>query len=252
MLKIEDFIINNEHESKVNYRLYKNNPRKTALPKKKLKNSIFKKNQACFSSLKLLVESKDVNTIISNFSYKQIGKKKATQWIKIAKKEGFLPKYINITQTIEKQKLSFSLKRHTNNEWYVFLSIVRFLHSEPNTVLNAIVMIDKGVDFFTALICGAKFNFDNSNHHFVPSDWCSGYMADSKILVEKKYIPFKQVVALKQFIANMSTMKIKHKHFTGFTCNKHMENIYNNIKCKETFKIKDVDSKKYKSKLASL
>ncbi len=242
MFKEKEFVTSLGHMHSVNFVLYsKNNKRKTAIPTvDEIENGKPKTftNQACYRNLVSGFKETNPDSIVAEFKPHKINKEKATKWLNLAKSNGYLPKYVNIKKTIAKGKLAFSLTRHTQNEWYIFLSIVRFLQAEPQLVLNALVLIDKGVSFDRALIVASKMKLDNSNHHFIPSSWCYLYL-DTIEGVLNRNISENQVVSLRKFIDTMPTIKAKTKYFTGFDCNDTIEKISKKIKTEDTFKIID-------------
>lgn len=246
MFTEDDFVTDLGHNHSVEFCLYiRDNKRKTALPSSKELKKVWSKDykkQICYRELVSGFKKHSANSIVSVFKHCKISKDKATQWLTLAKNNGYLPKYINIKSTIKEGKLAFNLNKHTQNEWYVFLSITRFLQAEPQVVLNALVMLNKGLNFDTALLIASKMQLDNSNHHFIPGNWCHSYLTTVKSVLEED-IPTAQVTALRVFIDNMHNMQTKYKHFTGFTCNDHIENIFNkstkNVKKLPTFKLKE-------------
>jgi len=188
-------------------------------------------NKACFAALNLQRRKFPaltkmyfkIDTLSRDYAFR-IEKKMQVRWLSMSKKAGFLPNYANIKKIVSSKQFILDLAQHKNNEIYVFLSTIRFIAAEPVLVHNVVTLVDTyGLDYFTAMLFASKLVLDNSNHHYLPENWCQGYLditPISQIVIKPALIK-----AFKEFIQTMSTNKGAEGNFHGFTCNKTISSL---------------------------
>lgn len=144
-------------------------------------------NSACFASLNYELykkwKDKKYNRIyfhlgnhIEDCGAFNITRGHCETWINACKAAGLLPAYVSAAKVLRRKAIVLSLVDHTWNQVYIYLSTYRFLHDEPGCVGSALTLMEKGMHVLPALILSSRVSMGNSNHHFLPSKDCSGYM----------------------------------------------------------------------------
>lgn len=175
------------------------------------------------------------------------------RWLFMSRANGCLPSYINIKKATEVNRAVIDLKKHVNNEIYVYATTLRMPHFCPNNVLNHITLVDKyGLDYYTAMIISFKLEMHNANHHFLPSSYGAYPMVSS--IDNIKAINFNHVLALITFIKNIkktSAFNTPGVCWHGFNCNNTIAKIEKDFKKKEKLvEFKDIFGEAYKKEIA--
>ena len=104
----------------------------------------------------------------------EITSKEKKQWIKLAQKHGFLPKYIR-QFWVSKGEYVVNLddKNMCPSLLYSYLSVIRCIRDEPAFVKSILIMTNQGVNYYLAFTLASSIYITNSGHHIV--DISKGY-----------------------------------------------------------------------------
>ncbi len=136
------------------------------------------------------------------------------KYLMLCKKHKMLPNYIAVTKVIKHSRLHLVLGRHTRNQLYIYLTVVRQLQDEPNFVYKVMELVKDGVDFFAAYTVACQLGMSNMNHHFIPREDNTSYMGQSVATVR---ILLRTMVGLYKVLHEKQ--ETEYSNGSGFDCN---------------------------------
>lgn len=104
-------------------------------------------------------------------------KKEVSDWIKICRTNGILPKYINISKSCTKNSIKLKdfkyrmvldLENQKQSLIYMYLDTFRHLRDDPGFVKAVLYLHNEmGINFFAAFVLSSHFNITASGHHCI-------------------------------------------------------------------------------------
>ncbi len=202
---------------------------------KGIKNS----NTVCFHSLmKDWINAsnnqcaKKINRIVYKFrpapycANEKITNELRIKYLMLCKKHKMLPNYVAVTKVIKHSRIHLVLGRHTRNQLYVYLTVVRQLQDEPNFVYKVMELVKDGVDFFAAYIVACQLGMSNMNHHFIPKEDNTSYIGQS---VTEAQIFFRTMWGLYKVLHEDKKQEVHYNTGSGFNCNTTIKKVGTNI-----------------------
>lgn len=207
------------------YVFFEPNQRGRKIAHNKKVSRYINKNSACFAGITKYIEDTLSNRVVYFTRYKQSKYLKRYQiehWLKVSKRAGLLPSYINIRRVMSTGEFVLNLEKHSNNELYMYLTVARMALEHFNTVNTVLNLMDHGVDYFAALVAAITVGpTNNVNHIFTPWMWSrAGKSFDRKLKLDR-------VAALAAFSKVMHTKSVNIDN--TFCCNATIETLSNAI-----------------------